>query len=616
MKIAFTTIKYQKNNLNNNSSTNIDLGDCEEELKKFYNLYMKIMDIKQEGMRIQNIEYDVYCKLFGDNLIKLNLSICNKNDIYLYIPVKNIGNLDELNKSSDYYNDICSTATSEGGTDIIHEDRKKEYITKTVCQNDCEFNNYNNTSQKAVCSCKVKESSSSFDFMNINRTELLTNFKHIYNIVNLKILGCFKQLFSKIGIIKNFGSYIMIIIILIHIIDFFIFYIDQFEKLKKKIKDIYDAIKNITLIKNNNKAKESKKKGKNKQKEIKLENYINKKEKNKNRQIKNNIDNEIIKNNKSNNKIMPKSNRKRQKQNKRHKAIKSKKVSYIDINNNNIINNRIINNNKKLINNNIFNKKNARNNNINTSSGNNIKSENKEIIKNVNKTLEYISDELNELPYDLALQYDTRTFCQYYISLLRINNEIIFSFCYNNDYNSKIIKIDLFFVGFSMNYTVNALFYNDDTMHNIYKTNGSFGIENQLPKIIYSSIITMVLNILLKKLSLSNDSIIKFKQNKNKKDINKRRDDLNHSLRIKFIFYFIFSSIFLLFFWYYLSMFGAVYINTQFHLLKDTLVSFGLSLLYPFGLSLLPGIFRIPALSDPKKKRECLYKFSKILQIF
>ena len=63
-------------------------------------------------------------------------------------------------------------------------------------------------------------------------------------------------------------------------------------------------------------------------------------------------------------------------------------------------------------------------------------------------------------------------------------------------------------------------------------------------------------------------------------------------------------------------MFGAIYINTQFHLLKDTLVSFGLSLLYPFGIYLLPGFFRIPALSDPKKEKQCLYRFSKILQIF
>ena len=88
------------------------------------------MDIIQEGMRIPKIEYDVYYKSFGDNLIKLNLSICNKNDIYLYIPVNNIGNLEQLNKSSDYYNDICSTATSESGTDIIHEDRQMNILIK------------------------------------------------------------------------------------------------------------------------------------------------------------------------------------------------------------------------------------------------------------------------------------------------------------------------------------------------------------------------------------------------------------------------------------------------------------------------------------------------------
>jgi hypothetical protein len=104
-------------------------------------------------------------------------------------------------------------------------------------------------------------------------------------------------------------------------------------------------------------------------------------------------------------------------------------------------------------------------------------------------------------------------------------------------------------------------------------------------------------------------------QSKNKDDINEKGEALNHTLSIKFIFYFIFSSLLLLFFWYYLSIFGAVYINTQYHLLKDTLVSFGLSLLYPLGICLLPGIFRIPALSDPKKKREYLYKFSKILQL-
>ena len=61
-------------------------------------------------------------------------------------------------------------------------------------------------------------------------------------------------------------------------------------------------------------------------------------------------------------------------------------------------------------------------------------------------------------------------------------------------------------------------------------------------------------------------------------------------------------------------MFGAIYRNTQNHLLKDTLISFGLSMIYPFVLYLIPGFFRIPALSEPKKKRKCLYIFSQILQ--
>ena len=63
-------------------------------------------------------------------------------------------------------------------------------------------------------------------------------------------------------------------------------------------------------------------------------------------------------------------------------------------------------------------------------------------------------------------------------------------------------------------------------------------------------------------------------------------------------------------------MFGAIYKNSQYHLLKDTLISFGLSLIYPFGIYVLPGLFRIPALSNSKNKSKYLYDFSKLLQMF
>ena len=114
-------------------------------------------------------------------------------------------------------------------------------------------------------------------------------------------------------------------------------------------------------------------------------------------------------------------------------------------------------------------------------------------------------------------------------------------------------------------------------------------------------------------LALSNSDVISFKQNKN--DI-KSKKKLFYKLKIKFIFYFIISYILLFFLGYYICIFCAIYSNTQIHLIKDTMISFFLSLLYPFIINLLPGLFRIPALSKAKNKRICMYKFSKILQIF
>ena len=74
--------------------TNIGLGECENILRKIYTipvekkLYMKKIDVKQEGMKIPKVEYDVYFKLNGTNLVKLNLSHCEKTKIDLSIPLK------------------------------------------------------------------------------------------------------------------------------------------------------------------------------------------------------------------------------------------------------------------------------------------------------------------------------------------------------------------------------------------------------------------------------------------------------------------------------------------------------------------------------------------------
>ena len=197
-----------------------------------------------------------------------------------------------------------------------------------------------------------------------------------------------------------------------------------------------------------------------------------------------------------------------------------------------------------------------------TSNGSQIKIKSKITNNKNDNNNNYIDEEINGFSYDLAIKYDLRTYFQYYLSLIKTQHNLIFAFFNNNDYNLSLIKIDLFFIGFAIEYTVNGLFYTDNTMHKIYESKGDFDLETQLPIAIYSTLISYILNFPLDLLALSNDSIINFKQSNIKFKIKKKAKLLINTLLIKFVIYFIISSLFLLFFWYYISMFDLIYKNT------------------------------------------------------
>ena len=151
-------------------------------------------------------------------------------------------------------------------------------------------------------------------------------------------------------------------------------------------------------------------------------------------------------------------------------------------------------------------------------------------------------------------------------------------------------------------------------MHKIYIEKGYYNFIYQLPQIFYSFIISTILNKILKLLALSGKTIISYKQKNDINGLNERKKDLETKLRKKFATYFILCFVLLFMFWYYLSMFCAIYRNTQTHLIKDTLTSFALSLFYPLIICLFPGIFRISSLDDKQSKKEYIYLLSKLLQ--
>ena len=224
-----------------------------------------------------------------------------------------------------------------------------------------------------------------------------------------------------------------------------------------------------------------------------------------------------------------------------------------------------------------------------------------------------IDAELNDFGYKKAFLLDHRSYFRFYFSLLRTKH-IFFQLFDTKDYNAISIKILLLFFNFAANYAVNALFFSDETMHQISEDGGNFNFIYQLPQIAYSTIISMLIDYATSSLSLSQDDVIDIKKHKNLKTLDEKANRIKKMIRLKTIFFFVTNFLFILLFWYYLGCFCAVYKNTQYHLIKDTLISYGIGVLTPFATFLLPGIFRIPSLKEYTQGKEKLFKLSKLIQ--
>ena len=430
----------------------------------------------------------------------------------------------------------------------------------SLCEKDCKYNGYNIENKKAKCECKIKEKFSLKSEFNIDKDKLV-EMLNIKNSINIYVLKCFHLFFSKDGFLKNIGIYILLIIILSNIILLIVFLIKGYKELNNII---YEIVKIKYQMNENN---------------------IDKKGKN----------DELLNEGKSINSITIYKNRNNKNQLKDEQEIskidKTKTNDFKNMNSNNLLNLKIE---KNTI----------------------------DFEKNYNKNkyfnLKYNDYEINTLNYKDALLRDNRTYIKYYISQLKRKQLLIFTFYTKDDYNSFIIKISLFLYNFSIYYFVNALFFTDSTMHKIYVEKGNYNFIYQLQNILYSTIISGVNNIIISYLSLSEKNILKIKNfnEKNNDNLNLFTSNIKKCLIIKLTFFFSLNFIFLILYWYYLGCFCAVYKNTQIHLIKDTLFSFLLTLLYPFGLSLFPGFLRITSLKSIKKDKECMYKLSKLIQLF
>ena len=256
--IQLSTLEDQKNGNNPNVST-IDIGQCENILKTRYNisdeqsLIVLKTDIKNVDLTSTYVQYEIYHPITKE---QLNLTYCKDVTIIVSVPVNlddnTVSLYDSLSESGynlfdsedDFYNDICSTYTSQNGTDMILSDRKKEIYSAveniSMCQTGCEFESYNKTTKKAKCNCEVQTNSIETDVSKIDfsAAAVASSFISTLKNSNFLVMKCYKLAIDITNLLKNKGRIIMTLIYFLYLIALVVYIIKDRNKIKTYINTI------------------------------------------------------------------------------------------------------------------------------------------------------------------------------------------------------------------------------------------------------------------------------------------------------------------------------------------------------------------------------------------
>ena len=581
--------------------TIIDLGECEALLKEHYHIREEdsLIIVKKETLsNVQSQKKFEYSVFEPYNNTELNLSICSEVDINVYVKLDLSDETKQLAQEMEelgfnifdindpFHQDICTPYTpSSSKSDMLLSDRIDSiYNNKDArCQGNCEFSNYMLGSRFINCTCHHKqEANDTLEIKKIDKYDaksLLQSFYYVLKYSNYKILKCYKLVFVKSVFIKNKGAIIIFILFILYLICLIWYIFQGLKPLKDTL--VYVIIEEdgkLTKRKNNLyfPPKQRKSSVKYRDSNKTLTKYQ------KEKKAKFNIEPKKV-NSKS--PFHPKN------------SEKERQVHYNSMKE--VFNSRLNSNKPKK------------------SKKSQVLIEYKESINDLQTeevSRKYDDFELNDMPYEEAVKYDHRSCFWVYLSLIKREHRIIFTFLVCRDYNLIPVKLSRFIFLLSTDMTMNVFFFSDSSMHKIFLNYGKYNFIQQIPQVIYSTIVSQIIEVFLCYLSLTDKHIYEIKNlkynSKNKREI----IDAFKCMKKKLFYYFLITFIFFLGYWYIVAVFCAVYTNTQIIFIKDSLISSLMGFVYPMILYLFPANFRVCALKC--KNNNCLYKFSDFIPFF
>ena len=477
-------------------------------------------------------------------------------------------NIDIFDSTSPFYTDICYEFESPNDRDITLEDRLETfYPNVSLCDSGCKSTGVNLTSMKAICSCT---------FTDISKADILVDnpyLSEVFEIIsssNIQVLKCMKYMFKKFE--SSVGGFLMVFCIILVICMGIRFYYKDLGIIKKYIIDKTTSYINY------------------------LNELITEEEEQKTNLFMNSMDGKI-------------SDIKSKNQNNQNSNIdiKDQKQDSIDLKNDILLLNRI-NNSREILQNKATTKLKSMNSKAKDTYY--LEQSIKEDFK------EYLTPDIDDQEFEDIIQQDKRKFKEYFIESLNEKQLFLNTFNVQDNFRPTSLKMVLFVLTLILYAFINALFYGDDEISEIYHIEGEDPFFGFLPRsktrYIYSVIVGTIIGLILSLFFVEEMRMKKIftREKKNIVNLKVQITKLTREIVIRYIAFFIFVLVLFIILLIYFLCFNYVYPHTQGDWVKSSIFLIILMQILSILVSLLETSLRFIAF---KFKSEKIFRLSKLL---
>ena len=581
----------------------INFTSCYKKVQKYYNitedLIITIIDNKDVQDDEQNPTY-IFSDPFTGEV--LNSSVCKRDKIEVKKSLQNIMNnthIDEkkikdiefctkqginvFDLNDDFYYDLCFHFESPNGRDIPLQDRIAFFYPNiTLCDKTCQNKGVDLENLKAICICTFNDFMSHNIFTKNIYGKSFEEFVSLVASLNIEVVKCIKDIFNKKYFLKCDGAFIFIILMICKIVclvlylnnglydirKFFFSLISFYQKTHKMdpLKIGFPPRKKTKLPKSrmDNQNIDHESSG-----SINVMNQTGLKS-----DLRKTID---ISGKKKSFKFISYSIKKLTGVRRGRKSYSSK-TKQLHSTHKFSFNEKIMPN------------------------------EDKEMGTEADGIREYLSMSFNENDFDDVIDKEKRTFFMFFCEKFQESQIIIYTFLIKQPLRPRPLKIMLFFLMIEIYFVVNALFYTEEYLSEIFRINSKDGFFDFVPRrfnqFVYIYVVIGFISYIFGYFFIEDKKVKKiFVKNKEgemkiKYDISVITTDINKRFKALIIISFIVNIIGFV----YISCFNIVYPNSKFEWFKSTIFIFIIIQLIKYGIILIECCIRYTAIKCNSNK--------------